>query len=267
MSFQLRQIPLTISIIVACVLVFFVTGSFDEDDAGRFLGCVKRNAPSCLVARSERDYIRCLSPERARSPELCLYDVDETCLSESPRASVCIPASAVLRSQLSFPADDVGAGRRLAGAVTYMFVHADSAHLIGNMVSLFLAGAYVELRMSRFRYLLIYVGSGIASAFAFLLMNAAANSLIGASGAIFGLLAANLVLNFHRPAAREAVAPVPTLKTGYIVTIVALQFIYLASGMETGVAYSGHVGGFVAGLLLAIALRPRNLVYNPQPIA
>ena len=78
---------------------------------------------------------------------------------------------------------------------TYMFLHGDLAHLFGNMIFLWVFGDNIEDAMGRLRYFLFYIACGVAAGFAhYLSAQTSEVPLIGASGAISGLLAAYLVL-------------------------------------------------------------------------
>lgn len=136
-----------------------------------------------------------------------------------------------------------------------MFLHGGVAHLLFNMWSLWIFGNNVEEAFGGFGYLFMYLASGVAATFGFVLMNPDATvPLVGASGAIAGVMGAYLVL-FPRHL-------VLTLVFIRIVAIPAIAFlgIWLASqfllvGGESGIAWEAHVFGFVFGGLLAVPFR------------
>jgi membrane associated rhomboid family serine protease len=145
--------------------------------------------------------------------------------------------------------------------LTSMFMHGGIAHLLGNMWFLFIFGDNVEDRMGHVRYLTFYLLTGIIASLSHVVMNLnGPNSLIpslGASGAISGVMGAYLALCPSRRV-RVLMLRVITEIPGYMA--VGLWFLFqLISGMGLlgggsegdGVAYAAHVGGFVAGLLLA----------------
>ncbi|MEU3981100.1 rhomboid family intramembrane serine protease [Streptomyces sp. NPDC026672] len=148
--------------------------------------------------------------------------------------------------------------------LTSMFVHGGWLHLLGNMLFLLIFGNNVEDRMGHVRYLLFYVVCGYAAGYGFAVLNAGSGDpLIGASGAIAGVLGAYLVLY---PRARVWVLVpflvfLPLRLPAWMVLgfWFALQAVY-SSGHGVGgtgtVAYAAHVVGFVAGMLLALPLRP-----------
>ncbi|MFH9037997.1 rhomboid family intramembrane serine protease [Streptomyces sp. NPDC017966] len=148
--------------------------------------------------------------------------------------------------------------------LTAMFLHGGWLHLLGNMLFLWIFGNNVEDRMGHVRFLLFYVVCGYAASYGFSLLNAdSGEPLIGASGAIAGVLGAYLVLY---PKARVWVLVpflifLPLRLPAW--TVLGLWFVLQAvysSGQgvtDAGtVAYVAHVVGFVAGMLLAWPLRP-----------
>ncbi|GGM12028.1 hypothetical protein GCM10010129_64930 [Streptomyces fumigatiscleroticus] len=177
------------------------------------------------------------------------------------------------------PTGETGVGPRGAGCVigppgyakspelsvlTAMFLHGSWVHLLGNMLFLLIFGNNVEDRMGHLRFLLFYLVCGYAAAYGFALLNAdSGDPLIGASGAIAGVLGAYLVLY---PRARVWVLVpflifLPLRLPAWLVLgfWFALQAVYSYGGgvSDAGtVAYVAHVVGFVAGMLIAWPLRP-----------
>jgi membrane associated rhomboid family serine protease len=141
--------------------------------------------------------------------------------------------------------------------ITSMFMHGGIAHIVGNMVFLFVFGDNIEDRFGHLKYLLIYLLWGILSAYSHsFVATDNTNALIpavGASGAISGVLGAYLVM-FPR-------AKIFTVVFAFFITTIRIPaiaflpiwfimqlvfgFIFPQSG---GVAYFAHIGGFVAGL-------------------
>jgi membrane associated rhomboid family serine protease len=144
-----------------------------------------------------------------------------------------------------------------------MFLHAGWLHLLGNMLFLLIFGNNVEDRMGHIRFFLFYVFCGYAAGYGFALLNASSGDpLIGASGAIAGILGAYIVLY---PRARVwSLVPfllfLPLRIPAWIVLGLwfLLQWMYSA-GVTTGgagsVAYLAHVFGFLAGALVGLAIR------------
>lgn len=147
---------------------------------------------------------------------------------------------------------------------TAMFLHGGWLHLLGNMLFLMIFGNNIEDRMGHVRFFLFYVVCGYAAGYGFALLNdGSADPLIGASGAIAGVLGAYLVLY---PKARVWVLVpflifLPLRLPAWMVLgfWFGLQAVY-SSGegiSDAGtVAYTAHVVGFLAGMLLAWPLKP-----------
>jgi membrane associated rhomboid family serine protease len=154
-----------------------------------------------------------------------------------------------------------------------MFLHAGWLHLLGNMLFLVVFGNNIEDRMGRLRFLIFYLFSGYVAAYGF----AAASStsmapLIGASGAISGVLGAYIVLY---PRARVwSLVPffffIPVRTPAWVVLGLwfALQWVYSAGIATPGagsVAYLAHVFGFLFGALVAFAMRTFGPAQPPLP--
>ncbi len=146
-----------------------------------------------------------------------------------------------------------------------MFLHGGWLHLLGNMLFLWVFGNNVEDRLGRLRYLLFYLVCGYAAAYGFALLNAdSTQPLIGASGAIAGVLGAYLVLY---PRARVwSLVPflffIPLRLPAWLVLGLwfVLQWAYSAGyavSAAGSVAYLAHVVGFALGAVLALPLRGR----------
>jgi len=145
---------------------------------------------------------------------------------------------------------------------TSMFMHAGWLHLGGNMLYLWIFGDNVEDRFGHIKFLIFYLICGIAATFAQLAFSTGSNvPNLGASGAIAGVLGAYIVMF---PKGRVSVLqgsqviPVPAL------IVIGLWFvlqIFSSVGSITemgGVAYIAHIGGFLAGVLLAFLLKGKS---------
>jgi membrane associated rhomboid family serine protease len=185
------------------------------------------------------------------------------------------------------PNGEVGAGPNGVGCVvgppTYhkepalsvlyaMFLHGSWLHLLGNMLFLWVFGNNIEDRFGRFKFLLFYVLCGYLAAYAFALTNASSSQpLIGASGAVAGVLGAYLVLY---PRARVwSLVPflffIPLRLPAWLVLGLwfVLQWLYSAGFGTSGageVAYLAHVVGFVVGMIGALPFLRRRPPYASQ---
>lgn len=163
----------------------------------------------------------------------------------------------------------------VATVLTSMFLHGGWAHLIGNMLYLWIFGNNVEDAMGHFRFILFYILCGLAAALAQGLMSPTSTiPMVGASGAISGVLGAYFLLYPH---ARVLVL-IPMGFFSRIVYLPALAvlglwfaFQLLNSAMSDpnrgGVAFMAHVGGFVAGMILVPFFKQRGvrLWQSPRP--
>jgi membrane associated rhomboid family serine protease len=147
-------------------------------------------------------------------------------------------------------------------ALTSLFLHGSWLHLLGNMLFLWIFGNNIEDRFGRLRYLLFYLACGIVATYGFALTNPhSAEVLIGASGAIAGVLGAYLILY---PRARVwSLVPVlffiPLRLPAWLVLGLwfVLQWVYTAGyaiSPAGSVAYVAHVFGFVLGALVALMM-------------
>jgi membrane associated rhomboid family serine protease len=147
--------------------------------------------------------------------------------------------------------------------VTSMFMHGGWMHIIGNMLYLWIFGNNIEDRLGHVRFALFYLLSGAAAALAQSIVNTRSEvPMIGASGAIAGVLGAYMVL-FPRA---HVLVLIPLgfftqlmrlpamLVLGFWFILQFLQGGLMAPGEEGGVAYWAHIGGFVAGVVLIFLL-------------
>ncbi len=141
----------------------------------------------------------------------------------------------------------------LAAAVS-MFLHGGIAHLVSNMWFLWIFGNNVEEAYGTGGFVLMYLVAGIGATVAFVFANPDATvPMIGASGAIAGVLGAYLVLfPAHRVLTLFLFFFVHVPAGAYLALWFFLQFAY----QEPGVAWEAHVGGFIVGVLLTLPLRP-----------
>ena len=154
---------------------------------------------------------------------------------------------------------------------TSMFWHGGWAHLIGNMLYLWIFGDNVEDRLGHLRYLLFYLLAGAAAGLTHVVLGPTSNlPTVGASGAIAGVLGAYLV-TYPRSRVLTLVfiffIEVPAFV--YLVLWFVMQLLEglgtLGMRVETGgVAVWAHIGGFVAGIVLVKLMQPPRR--RPQPI-
>ncbi|MDH4099841.1 MAG: rhomboid family intramembrane serine protease [Nitrospirota bacterium] len=153
--------------------------------------------------------------------------------------------------------------------ITSMFIHGGFLHLAGNMLYLWIFGNNVEDRMGRWRFMAFYLVCGLAAVFAHIIISPDSRMpMVGASGAISGILGAYLIL-FPRA---KVLTVIPIF---FMVRVVHLPAVFLIgfwillqviNGIvslkaQGGVAWFAHIGGFIAGLALVKLFARRKSKY------
>ncbi|MFU8794696.1 MAG: rhomboid family intramembrane serine protease [Dethiobacteria bacterium] len=145
--------------------------------------------------------------------------------------------------------------------ITSMFVHGSVAHLLSNLWFLWVFGPAVEGRLGFRRFMFLYLLSGVAAAFLQgFSMPDSTIPMVGASGAVSGVLGAYLIL-FPKARVLTVVPPLiffffwlpAPIYLGYWIIIQFAQAFFDIPG----VAWWAHIGGFALGLLLVIIMRPK----------
>lgn len=136
--------------------------------------------------------------------------------------------------------------------LTSMFLHADFDHIFNNMLVLLFVGANLEKAVGKLRYLIIYFGTGIIAGFSSIGYNMWKDDKgygIGASGAIFGVVGAILLILI--------------INKGRLLNISSRQMIIFAilslygGFVNVGIDNTAHIGGFIGGLLIAAIIYRR----------
>jgi membrane associated rhomboid family serine protease len=155
---------------------------------------------------------------------------------------------------------------------TAMFLHAGWAHLLGNMLYLWIFGDNVEDRLGHGLFFVFYILCGLAATFAQLAISLGSSvANVGASGAIAGVLGAYLIMFPGRRVSvlmGRAVVPMSALVViGFwiLIQIFSQISVFTAGSQgEGGVAYMAHIGGFVAGVVLTYLLGGRRRALPPS---
>ncbi|MCA9256093.1 MAG: rhomboid family intramembrane serine protease, partial [Phycisphaerales bacterium] len=154
--------------------------------------------------------------------------------------------------------------------LTSMFLHGGWMHLIGNMLFLWIFGKYIEDRLGPLLFILFYLATGVGAAITHGFLDSGYFPLIGASGAISGVMGAYLVL-----APKSRIYAITFI--GYIfitvnlpawiymVFYIVIQNLYPAtfSVGQGGVAHWAHLGGVVFGVALALVIPKRPALPRP----
>ena len=146
--------------------------------------------------------------------------------------------------------------------VTYAFLHNDIFHLGGNMLFLWVFGDNVEDALGYFRYLVFYLACAVAGALVHGLVAPDSQApLIGASGAIAGIVTAYLILYPRVKVWVLAFARIPLRIPAYIVLAlwILTQLVMFFAGGDDQISWACHVGGIVTGAVLVLVLRSRGV--------
>lgn len=175
----------------------------------------------------------------------------------------------------SFDPETSSVGEMAAASPSFissMFLHASVAHLVGNLLFLWIFGDNVEDRLGHGRYLLFYVACGIVAALVQVLADLDSQiPILGASGAIGGVMGAYLV-SYPRARVLTVVWFLIFVRFIWIPAVIYLGLwfvfqlisaLYAPPGEAGGVAFWAHVGGFVAGVVL-IFLLPKAASRRPR---
>ncbi len=163
---------------------------------------------------------------------------------------------------------EIGHGVRLPSAygalpeeftlLTYMFLHGGWMHLIGNMLFLWVFGDNIEDAIGHWRFLGFYIACGFAGGVAhFFSMKTSTVPLVGASGAIAGIIAAYLMLHPRVKIWVLAFGRIPLkLSAAWVLGIwIGFQAINILAKTDDDTSWWGHVGGLIAGAALILVLR------------
>ncbi|MEM1047596.1 MAG: rhomboid family intramembrane serine protease [Pseudomonadota bacterium] len=153
--------------------------------------------------------------------------------------------------------------------VTYAFLHGDAMHLIGNMLFLWVFGDNVEDAMGHVRFAFFYAACAVAGGLAYVWSFPGSDApLIGASGAVSGVVAAYLMLHPKVKLWVLAFAWLPLqLRAQWLLGAwVLLQFYSLFTQTGGAIAWIAHVGGLFAGAVLIVVLRrPGTPLFDRSP--
>jgi membrane associated rhomboid family serine protease len=151
-----------------------------------------------------------------------------------------------------------------ANLVTYAFLHGDWLHLLSNMLFLWIFGDNIEDALGHVKFLVFYLLCAVLAGLAHLALNFDSTSpLIGASGAVAGVMGAYILLYPH---ARVFVLmrivipiPLPIPALWMLGVWIATQIFNVVVGSQEPVAWWAHLGGIAAGMLLAVPFKRREV--------
>lgn len=164
------------------------------------------------------------------------------------------PLAFNMHDNLTFVPARLGDIQYLPSIISSMFMHADPLHLIGNCLILYLIGLPLEERIGTRKWGIIYFATGIAATLSFYVMNMDSGShLLGASGAIFGIGGAMLVL-YPKDRIPMFIGPIFIRNAPVwlaVGSLFVMEIVLLMMVVQDNVARIAHVGGVMAGIILA----------------
>lgn len=143
--------------------------------------------------------------------------------------------------------------------LTSIFMHGSLMHLIGNMLFLWIFGNNIEDHLGKVRFIFFYLIAGIGASLIHVLFNFdSLVPVIGASGAVSGVMGAYLILYPH--ARIRTLVFILILITfvdipAFIFLIIWFVFQFFYAGSGSGIAWMAHVGGFIIGIILIKLMR------------
>lgn len=182
-----------------------------------------------------------------------------------------VASFAVIPSQLvqvgfwggpAISASDVASIPEQYTLISYMFFHGSALHLAGNMLFLWVFGDNVEDAMGHIRFFGFYILCGVIAGLVHtLVMPDSTKPLIGASGAVAGVIAAYLILHPRVNVWVLAFRYIPLRISAALAlgSWIAIQIVMVLLPQNGPVAWWAHIGGFAAGAILVVFLRRRNV--------
>lgn len=159
---------------------------------------------------------------------------------------------------LAFTPADILIFRNLHSFITHMFIHLDPIHIFMNMAVFFMFAPSVERKMGSRQFSLFYMTCGIIAIFThFCLYSSSDTPVVGASGAIYGVLGAYALL-FPTKKVHVRFVRVPAILG--IPLAIFVQLLYASPN----VAHFAHIGGFIGGIILIRRIRPETVGFIPK---
>ncbi|MFX1244726.1 MAG: rhomboid family intramembrane serine protease [Promethearchaeota archaeon] len=165
-------------------------------------------------------------------------------------------------------------GQNLFTLITSMFLHGDFLHLLINMYFLYIFGSVVEHEMHPFIYLSVYILAGVVGSFGHILISYTLYSVvnpwspsiptIGASGAIFGIMAAYAYLLPRRPVGVYGYGGRSVAIWNMIFLYFAIEVFQLFFSFGSNIAHGAHVFGFIGGYVIALVYRSLRVQSNQK---
>ena len=151
-------------------------------------------------------------------------------------------------------------GQTMTMFITYGFLHTGVLHLLINAAGLWVLGRLILIRRRAGTFVLFYITAMVGAAEIFALLGPSGATMVGASGALFGLFGVHMAdAGAFSPRSAQG-APVPLQAGRLLLVTLALVTLDILSQLLLGspVAWQAHAGGFVTGVLMALAAPPHD---------
>lgn len=210
---------------------------------------------------SDRDYMnrgggrpRHTSEE---NPNFCIYVL----IAINVIFFLAVPQQLGLYSRLALSPMGIKAGMYWQ-IISCMFMHGGLTHLLVNMWGVYLFGTLIAPHLKTVRFLIMYFVAGICGSLLWLVFNWSSPAfVVGASGALFGVLIATAMLEPNRQFLL-LLFPVP-MKAKTLVAVYAIIEILSASNVSSGIAHLAHVGGLIGGYLYIRIFCQQLIMWDP----
>ncbi|WP_320178775.1 rhomboid family intramembrane serine protease [Roseovarius pacificus] len=142
--------------------------------------------------------------------------------------------------------------------LSYAFLHGGLVHLVVNMITLVSLGNAVIYRVGQWRFMAICAASAILGGVVFaLLASSGFRPMVGASGSLFGLAGALIVWNVVLTVRQRSGILLTAVNFAWPVGILIVLNVVMYVGTDGAVAWETHLGGFLAGAVMAVFMTPR----------
>jgi membrane associated rhomboid family serine protease len=206
------------------------------------------------VPISDRDYMKPSPPPRREYRSLRNFGFNQNALWVIIGINLVIFIAARINDNVVIQLGLVPSliGERPWTILTAMFVHYDIWHIFGNMLTLYYFGRVLSQLVGQNKFLLLYFGGGLLGNALYILLAPPQSIAIGASGAIYAIAGALVVMMPTMRVAIWGILPLP-------LWMVILLFFVLWSlpNVVPGIAWQAHIGGLVAGLIAGFFFRRR----------
>lgn len=239
---------------------------------GSASACIAEEHPECVQQATQKEFSGCATAQFSSDGDLseCLITFHKECRYKEVVIDECLPPAASISTQHGFTPGKFSVGNSYT-VLTAMFIHAGILHLLVNMLLFFFTGIFVEARINHVKFLLLYLLSGIGGHLLLMLFNAGAlQPAIGASGAVYGILGASLILKFYNQKnptfpkiGNQAFSG--SLPTRWLLGLFVLAAINSVFVTESSIAHEAHLGGFIIGVLAMWFLVDSSEIYEPVP--